>query len=185
VGDNKDLLLRGGVLVVCCVGVFLSHTGVLVVWGCPHRARVFSLCGDVSCHAGVSWGVETKVGGVVCMVGVTLVEWEREEMVWRGLTRMTMMIICRHALLSSLVVCSCSHATSPMVRHCISSLTSWPSLFIVVMAHPEGTVDVPHHRHNVMGTRSVVGDVALHCGGGPSVLVCGGDGDGGHWRGCQ
>jgi hypothetical protein len=34
---------------------------------------------------------------------------------------------------------------------------------------------------NAAGARSVVGDVALCRGGGPSVLVWGGDGGGRHW----
>jgi hypothetical protein len=36
---------------------------------------------------------------------------------------------------------------------------------------------------DMAGAHSVVGDVALHHGGGPLVLVWGGDGDGGHWQG--
>jgi hypothetical protein len=77
-----------------------------------------------------------------------LVGWAREEMGSRGRT-MTMTIIRRRAPLSSLVARSRSRATSPTVRHHVSSLTSRPSSFVVVVAHPERTVDVPRHRRDV------------------------------------
>jgi hypothetical protein len=78
-----------------------------------------------------------------------LVGWAREEMGSRGRTMTTTTIIRRCALLSSLVARSRSRATSPTNRHRVSSLTSWPSSFVVIVARPERTVDVPRHRHNM------------------------------------
>jgi hypothetical protein len=78
-----------------------------------------------------------------------LVGWAREEMGSRGRTMTTTTIIRRRAPLSSLVARSRSRATSPTVRHRVSSLTSRPSSFVVVVARPERTVDVPRHRRDV------------------------------------
>jgi hypothetical protein len=87
-----------------------------------------------------------------------LVGWVREEMGSRGRTMTTTTIIHRRVPLSSLVARSHSRATSPTVRHRVSSLTSRPSSFVVVVARPERTVDVarlertvdvPLHRHDV------------------------------------
>jgi hypothetical protein len=140
---------RGGVLVAW---------DVLVAWGCPHCVEASWLRGGVLVAVGVSssrGGCPHRAGcsrgGVSCCVGVTwpvsgwLVGWAREEMGWRGLTVTTTTIIRRRPPLSPLVVGSRLRATSPTVRRCVPSLTSQPSSFIIVVARPEGTVDVPCH----------------------------------------
>jgi hypothetical protein len=108
-----------------------------------------------------------------------LVGWVREEMGSRGRTMMTTTIIRRRAPLSSLVPRSRLRATSPTVRHHVSSLTSQPSSWhvqsIPLMCH---VIDTTWRCDGLVcavvvaaGARSVVGDVALRCGGGPLVLV--------------
>jgi hypothetical protein len=175
----------------------------LVFFGCVDRKRPV-LGGPVRSpqYLGRSW---TGCGPRLCVLGAKnrtepdlktldrFVSWVgegRDGM--RGRT-MTTTTIRHHTPLSSLVVCSRSRATSPTVRRCVSSLTYRPSLFVVVVARLEGTVDMPRHRHDVAldvlvcavvdaaGACSVVGDIALCRGGGPSVLLWGGDADGGCW----
>jgi hypothetical protein len=148
----------------CRVGVSLSRGmsllrgGVLIAWRRPCRMEASWSCGGVLVAVGVSssrGGCPRRAGcsrgGVSCCVGVTwpvsgwLVGWAREEMGWRGLTVTTTMIIHRRPPLSPLVIGSRLCATSPTVRRCVPSLTSQPSSFIIVVARPEGTVDVPRH----------------------------------------
>jgi hypothetical protein len=141
-----------------CFVVFSSRGGVLIAWRRPRRVEASSSRGGVLVAVGVSssrGGCPRRAGclrgGVSCCVGVTwpvsgwLVGWAREEMGWRGLTVTTTTIIHHRLPLSPLVVGSRLRATSPTVRRCVPSLTSQPSSFVIVMARPEGTVDVPRH----------------------------------------
>jgi hypothetical protein len=178
--------LRRGVLIAQgrprCVGVSLSRGCVLVAWGCSHCVGVFSSCvgcprcmGVVSSHGGVSCRI-----GCRCRVGVTW-PFVHGTLLGRGSRRRWDGFV------------SWVGEEPPTVRCCVSSLTYQASLSVVVVARPEGTVDVPCHRHDMVldvlvcavvdavGARSVVGDMALRGGGGLSVLLWGGDGDGGHW----
>jgi hypothetical protein len=50
---------------------------------------------------------------------------------------------CHHSCVMSILL-ALIHLTT-----CVSSLTSQPSSFIIVMAHPEGTINMPCHQHDM------------------------------------